>query len=65
MAPINRVLCPHCDKSFSRTGHLNVHIKSVHLKERHMCTICGRDYSEKSALTRRLRESHHTSAPPT
>ena len=65
MAPITRVLCPHCDKSFSRTGHLNVHIKSEHLKERHMCTICGRDYSKKSDLTRHRRESHPTSAPPT
>ena len=37
----NPVRCNYCGQYYSNKGTLRVHIKSVHLRESHMCTVPG------------------------
>lgn len=48
-------LCPHCPAKFTRSTHLNRHLKT-HLDERqHHCDKCGAQFTRKDLLTRHRR----------
>lgn len=48
-------LCPHCPAKFTRSTHLNRHLKT-HLGERqHHCDKCGAQFTRKDLLTRHQR----------
>ena len=43
--------CEHCEKSFDQKNSLNTHIKSVHLKIRHiLCTRCPKTFQSHGHL---------------
>ena len=47
--------CLHCNKFFSQSPHLRMHIKQVHAKIRdHQCQLCNYAASENQSLIRHL-----------
>lgn len=60
---IRKYPCDLCDKAFYKVAYLNVHIRTVHQKEkRHRCTDCGKLFSNTSNLISHQRI--HTGAKP-
>ncbi|VDO92902.1 unnamed protein product [Soboliphyme baturini] len=48
--------CHLCSRSFEKRDRLRIHILHVHEKHRpHMCTICGKTFSQSSSLNKHLR----------
>ena len=51
--------CKECDYSASNNGHLNRHVKSVHLKiERFKCMDCDHSTSQKWDLEKHTNLTH-------
>ena len=45
----------HCGKAFSRAGHLNTHINSVHNGQKdHKCDLCETAFSSKQMLQKHV-----------
>lgn len=60
---IRKYRCELCDKAFYKVAYLNVHIRTVHQKEkRHRCSDCGKQFSNTSNLISHQRI--HTGAKP-
>jgi len=55
------VTCNLCLKPFTSEGNLNRHIRSIHLKEKWSCDICGKVFSEKQSLLRHDENKHEVS----
>ncbi len=54
-----KVKCNTCGRVFNNTSHLNVHIRSVHLKLKpHICDGCDAKFGEKSRLLRHINTVH-------
>ena len=50
--------CDRCNKSYTQRGHLNVHIKSVHLKVKFNCEFCDYQSTTKSSLKKHINTVH-------
>ena len=54
--------CTECDKSFTRSSHLTVHMR-MHTKETpYKCTVCDKAYTQSSSLTVHMKT--HTGEKP-
>uniref|UniRef100_A0A7S1XHS6 C2H2-type domain-containing protein n=1 Tax=Compsopogon caeruleus TaxID=31354 RepID=A0A7S1XHS6_9RHOD len=54
-----RFKCDQCDSTFTRKGHLRIHINSVHFgRKEFICDLCLRSFGVKSNLLRHLRDVH-------
>ncbi|XP_063371904.1 zinc finger protein 431-like isoform X3 [Cydia amplana] len=53
--------CPECPLAFVLKGHLKRHHKTAHqgIRDNIPCSICGRVFSTKSALTTHVNSVHH------
>ena len=52
-------ICNICAKSFSRSGHVNVHIHTVHEGKRaHVCNICDKTFAQSSNLKHHIKTVH-------
>jgi len=56
--PVKNFKCYHCDKSFSQSGTLNRHIKSVHEGIRYQCDYCEYAGTTTTCLKRHLANRH-------
>jgi hypothetical protein len=52
--------CTH-KKPFPQKVNMESHVKSVHLKIKHKCSICNKDYSSTTNLSHHIKKTH---APP-
>jgi len=52
--------CPYqnCDRKFSQTGQVKLHIESDHKGKRLECEICGRSFKCKGELNRHKKKTH-------
>ncbi|XP_075988616.1 uncharacterized protein LOC142984743 [Anticarsia gemmatalis] len=56
----NQVLCDICGHSFNDKTNLNIHIRSVHLKEKPFtCPICNKHYSAKKHVKDHIKTVHN------
>ncbi|ETN41350.1 uncharacterized protein HMPREF1541_03285 [Cyphellophora europaea CBS 101466] len=56
--------CPVCARTFSKTEHLERHVRS-HTKEKPFeCQYCGRKYGRNDSLLRHTKDQHRDDAPP-
>lgn len=56
--PVKNFKCYHCEKSFSQSGTLNRHIKSVHEGIRYQCDFCDYAGTTTTCLKRHLANRH-------
>jgi len=56
--PVKNFKCYHCEKSFSQSGTLNRHIKSVHEGIRYQCDYCEYAGTTTTCLKRHLANRH-------
>ena len=51
--------CEHCEKSFDQKNSLNTHIKTVHLKIRHiLCTRCPKTFQSHGHFKHHINSDH-------
>jgi len=55
---MSTVTCNLCLKPLTSIGNLNRLIRSIHLKEKWSCDICGKVFSEKQSLLRHEKNMH-------
>ena len=50
--------CEHCVYSTLNKTHLEIHIKSQHLKVKEVCESCSKEFSDKPTLNRHVWQFH-------
>jgi len=51
--------CEHCDKTFGQKGNLNVHINTIHLKQKnYKCDHCNESFGQKQNLNTHINTIH-------
>ena len=52
--------CDSCEKAFSQSGVLKIHINSVHNgKKDHKCDLCEKSFSHAGSLKRHINSVHN------
>ena len=57
--PRTRRTCNHCGQSFSKTEHLDRHVRSHTREKPFACTVCSKAYGRQDSLQRHVRSHRH------
>ena len=55
-------ICHECGEVFSSYGKLNYHVKSFHIKEKHTCEYCSKEFFVKDRLKQHIKFTHEEHA---
>merc|ERR1712080_18969 len=69
MGRVKSIPCPHCQKMFSRKGHMTEHVRTVHEGKKRIykevnCQHCGKTFRRKWGLNIHIFSSRRCGFPP-
>lgn len=52
------IACPKCDKMFQTVHQRDLHMRTVHLPEKHRCTVCDKLFTVRVQLWQHMKTQH-------